>query len=293
MLIKTFFRKPAGPRTRRPPAPRVEGMEDRALLASSSFVAPGINDLIAGAQNGVNTAPATIHRMLAALESQLNSGPLADLNSGAVDQAGFQSEVSALVSSFDTTIGTTLANYPNVSKLITLAAAATEADVASLVQQQAVGLITASTFATDAQTTINDLTTGPLKPLGTTIPALASRTRSFEADLNTLAGTLATGAATPLTIAQVNTTLAAEAAAYQAEIDAALTVTHPYAASVVDAAVATLENTVASIANGTSTSTATPQSRVQTAVTTFDKTVLDTTGLFGPRGAIGRYAYGD
>ncbi|HWE36999.1 MAG TPA: hypothetical protein VG406_10570 [Isosphaeraceae bacterium] len=291
--MRAFFGRLAA-RRRRALAPGVEGMEGRALLATSTtFVAPSITDLVAGARNGVNTAPATIDRLLGALESQLNSGPLADLNSGAVDQAGYQTEVASLVTSFDQSISTLLANYPNVLELTTLAADAVPADVAALVQQQSVGLITTTTFATAAQTSINNLTSGPLRPLGTTIPALATRTQQFEAGLDTLASALGTSATIPLTISQVNTTLAADAAAYQAEMDSALTVTHPYAASVVDTAVATLESSVASIANGTSTSTASTQSQVQAAITAFDTTVLDTTGLFGPRGAIGRFASND
>ena len=105
----------ASSRRRRAVAPRLEGLEDRALLTSTTFTAPNISDLIAGAKAGHNTAQATINREITALKSQLASGPLADLNSSTGTQANFVAETNALVASFDTVVdGQLLPRYPNV-----------------------------------------------------------------------------------------------------------------------------------------------------------------------------------
>ncbi len=79
-----------------------EALESRTLLtASETFTVPSLNDLIAMANAGQDTAPAAIDRMLDSLESQLKAGPLADLSSGAVDGNGFVQEVQGLESSFE------------------------------------------------------------------------------------------------------------------------------------------------------------------------------------------------
>jgi len=108
-------RDEAARRRSRGTAPRIESLEDRSLLATSVFVAPNISDLIAAANRGQNTSQATINREISALQSQLRSGPLADLNSSTGTQAAFVSETNALVASFNQVVdGQLLPRYPNV-----------------------------------------------------------------------------------------------------------------------------------------------------------------------------------
>src|SRR5262245_38883354 len=76
----------------------IEGLEDRRLLAT--FSAPSLTGLIAQAWQGKDTSRATIGVMLKALQTQLASGPLADLQAGTVDGDGFVSEVQELVGSY-------------------------------------------------------------------------------------------------------------------------------------------------------------------------------------------------
>ena len=70
---------------------QVESLEQRALLAATAetFTGPSLNDLITLAKDGTDTSSAAINRMLNALETQLTSGPLADLTGGTVDGNGF------------------------------------------------------------------------------------------------------------------------------------------------------------------------------------------------------------
>ena len=69
----------------------IEALEERALLAASAetFTGPSLNDLIVLTQQGENTAPAAIDRVVEVLATQLTSGPLTDLTDGAVDGNGF------------------------------------------------------------------------------------------------------------------------------------------------------------------------------------------------------------
>ena len=73
-------------------------------VSAEVFQAPSLSALIAEARAGQNTAQAGIDRMLTALESQLTSGPLADLTAGSVDGNGFISEVGSLVSSYSSSV---------------------------------------------------------------------------------------------------------------------------------------------------------------------------------------------
>jgi hypothetical protein len=276
------------PRTRRGRAWRVEVLEGRALMAAATetFNAPSLTDLIHLAREGENTAQAGINRMLQALQSQLTSGPLADLKAGTVNGTEFVTEVQSLVTSFEQNVDQQLLpEFPNVDKIIKLQGQSVVAQVTALNQQNSVGLISSSELVTQSQTAINSLTAGPLLPLHTPLSALAGRTKTFETDLNTLVQSLNASASPSLTLAQVNTTLQAEAAAYRASIDAAISVTHPNIAAMVDSAVTTLENQSNSIAQTGGTNA---QSQLQAAITTFDNTVLDVTGIFGPAGVFSR-----
>jgi hypothetical protein len=282
-LTTKFDHQSATSRRRRKRVYRFERLESRSLLATAAFNAPSLNDLILAARQGVDTAPAGIERMLTALQTQLTAGPLADLNAGSVDASGFVSEVTTLVSSFAANVDQQLLpEFPHVDRLLQLQGSRIEADLNALSQQNAVGLLSSSALATAAETAINSLTNGPLRPLGTPFSAFVDRTQTFESDLNVLVQGLGASASTPLTIAQVETVLQAEAEAYRADLDGSLYL-HPNVAKIVDSAVTSLENQVSSIAQSGG---ANAQSQVQAAVNSFDAQVLDTTGLFGPSGVI-------
>ncbi|HEV3166138.1 MAG TPA: hypothetical protein VGZ22_19090 [Isosphaeraceae bacterium] len=275
-------------RYRRKPALRVEALEPRALLAAAAetFTGPSLADLIQLAQQGKNTASAGINRMLQALQTQLDSGPLADLNAGTVNGTDFVTEVQNLETSFAQNVDQQLSpEFPNVDKLLKLQGQRIVADVTALNQQSTVGLISSSALATQAQTAINSLTGGPIFSLGTPLSAYVTRTQSFETNLNTLAQSLSSTASPALTVAQVNTTLQAEAEAYRADLHAGLQVTHPNISAMVDSAVTTLENASTTIAQGSGTNA---QAQLMAAITAFDNAILDTTGLFGPQGVISK-----
>ncbi len=262
---------------------RVEALEQRALLAASTetFSAPSLNDLITLARAGTDTAPAAISRVLGALESQLTSGPLADLSAGTVDGNGFVTEVQSLVSSYATSIDQQLLpEFPNVDTLLQLQGQRIVADVTSLNQQSTVGLISTSDLSTQAQTAINALTGGPLFSLQTPLSGYATATQSFESELTSLAQSLGSSATTPLSSGEASTTMLAETLAYQTDIHASAQVTHPNISNTVDQGVIGLENSATSLA---SLSTSDVQTALNSAITTFDNAVYDSTGVFGPR----------
>jgi hypothetical protein len=264
----------------------VERLETRTMLtaATETFTGPSLTNLILLAREGEYTAPAAIQQMRQALETQLTSGPLADLTSGAVDGNGFVQEVQSLETSYEQNLDQQLSpEFPNIDQILKLAGQAVVADVISLNQQSSVGLISSSTLATEATTAINSLTQGPIQSLGTPLSGYSAATQSFESDLNTLAQSLSSSATTPLTPAQVSTTIVAEAEAYRAELHAGLQVTHPFVSNMVDSAVNALETTANAIASDDSS---TAQTQLNSAITTFDTALLDTTGLFGPQGVI-------
>jgi len=265
---------------------RVEALEERALLAASAetFTGPSLTDLIVLARQGTDTAQAGINRMLQALETQLTSGPLADLNNGTVDGNGFVTEVQSLAASYAQNVDQQLLpEFPNVDTLLKLQGQRIVADETSLNQQSSVGLLSSSQFATQAQSAINSLTGGPLFSLGTPLSAYVTATQALESDLQTLAQSLSSSATTPLTTEQVSDTMLAETLAYQTDLHAALQVTHPTISNTVDLAVASLLSTANSIASETSSAA---QTDVNNAISAFDTAILDTTGVFGPKGVI-------
>jgi len=275
-------------RARRGQVFRVEVLEARALLAAASetFNPPSLAALIQRARDGENTAPEGLHIMLQALQTQLDSGPLADLKAGTVNGSDFVTEVQNLETSFEQNVDAQLSpEFPNCDKLLKLSGQRIVADVTSLNQQNSVGLISDTDLPTRAQTAIDSLTGGPLLPLGTPLSAFVDTTKSFEADLNTLVQSLSASASPMLTLADMNTTLQAEAAAYQADLDAALLVTHPKIAAMVDSAVANLENQSNTIAHAGGS---TAQSQLTDAINAFDTAILDKTGLFGPSGIVSK-----
>jgi Bacterial Ig-like domain (group 3) len=264
----------------------LEVLEKRALMAAASetFNAPSLSDLIQGAQQGQYTAPAAINRMLNALESQLTSGPLGDLNSGAVDGDGFIQEVQSLEASYEQNLNSQLSpEFPNVDELLLLQGQRIVADLDSLNQQSTVGLISSSDLASDAQTAIDSLTSGPIYSLGTPVSTYQSVTSTFESALNELDQSLSSSAATPLTSAQVSTTLLDEAGAYQADMHAGLEVTNPNISSTVDSAVYALESAGTALASET---TSLAQTSLASAISTFNGALLAQSSLFGSQGAV-------
>ena len=169
----------------------MESLEDRQLLATATgitFTGPSLAGLITQAFEGKNTSQAAINRMLTALQSQLTSGPLADLNSGAVDGNGFVQEVQGLVASYDQNVNQQLLpHFTHIDELLQLQGQRIVADLVSLNQQDTVGLITSSSLSTEAQTAINTLTAGPITSLGTPVSAYVTVTQAFETQLHGLA----------------------------------------------------------------------------------------------------------
>jgi hypothetical protein len=273
-------RKRAGRRS----AFRVEALEKRALLAASaeSFNLPPLQHLIVLAREGHNTANATINVVLTALESQLTAGPLADLKSGAANGNEFVTEVQNMVSSYDTAINAALLpEFPNVDTLLVLQGQRIVADESSLNQQNSVALLSDSDFPSQADAAINALTGGPLFSLHTPLTGYATATQSFEATLHNIADGLSVSA--PLTPSDASLTMLAATVAYQANIHAALQVTHPHVSNIVDMAVSDLISTANAIATETSSAA---QAAINSAITAFDAAILDSTGIFGPAGLI-------
>jgi hypothetical protein len=265
---------------------RVESLEERTLLATSAetFTGPPLGDLIALARQGEDTSQAGIDRMLQALSSQLTSGPLADLKAGTVDGNGFVTEVQGLVASYAQNVEKQLLpSFPNIDTLLNLQGERIVANETSLNQQKSVGVLSSSQFATQAQTAIKSLTDGPLFSLSTPLDGYVTATQDFESDLNTLAQSLGSSVKTPLKPAQLSTTLLAEALAYQADIHASLQVTHPNISNIIDQAILSLGTTAKSIATETSS---VAEADLQKAITAFDSAILDSNGVFGPKGAV-------
>jgi len=127
---------------------RLEGLEGRALLASTSFTAPNIKDLITGSQLGQKAATTAISRELNALTSQLDSGPRADLKAGTVTQAGFTAEADALLASFDRKVDSAfLPRFGNVDAIIKARGATLQANFLTRNAPTPVVTPTPSTFA--------------------------------------------------------------------------------------------------------------------------------------------------
>ncbi len=275
-------RKRAGRR----PDFRVEALEARALLAASSEtfqLPPALDTLIVQARQGQDTSNAIIYRVLSSLESQLTSGPSADLAAGTVDGDGYVTELQSMYASYAQQLNAKLfVDFPNLDTLLLLQGQRMVADGSALNEQNAVGLLSDTDFATGAQNAINSLTGGPLLSLHTELTAYATATQSFESNLNNIAEGL--NAAVPLAPADASTTMLAETVAYQADVHAALQVTQPKFSNTVDQAVASLISTGNAIASESSNSDA--ATLITSAINAFDAAILDTTGIFGPGGVI-------
>ncbi|MGZ3383510.1 MAG: hypothetical protein ACXVB5_01160, partial [Isosphaeraceae bacterium] len=206
----------------------------------------------------------------------LTDGPLANLNSSAVDGNGFITEVQSLVASFNQNVDQQLLpHFTHIDIMLKLQGQQVVANLVSLNQQSTVGLISSDNLPTQAGAAINTLTGGPIYSLNTPVSAYITATQSFETNLGTVTDQLS--ATTPLSLTDVSTTIQAEAEAYRASMDAGLQVTHPGLSSTVNAAVTTLESSVIS---------STAESDIHTAIAAFDSAILDTTGLFGLNGPV-------
>jgi hypothetical protein len=261
---------------------QVECLEDRKLLATTTetFTGPSLTSLIQQAFGGQDTSRATISTMLTALETQLTNGPLADLSAGTVDGNGFITEAQSLEASYAQNVDQQLSPaFPNIDTLLKMQGQRIVADLVSLNQQSTEGLITSTALATQAQTAIKALTSGPIVTLGTPVSAYITITQTFESSLKALASNL--GSSSP--ISDPGLTFLAEAEAYRADIHAGLQVTHPNISNSFDQAVDALETAVGAV---DLTNATTAQTQLTAAFTAFDTAMLDTTGLFGSQGPV-------
>jgi hypothetical protein len=268
-------------RRRRDRALHIDCLEDRKLLATTTetFTGPSLTSLIQQANAGEDTSKATINTMLTALQNQLTSGPLADLNAGTVDGNGFISEAQSLEASYAQNVDQQLSPaFPNIDTILKLQGQRVVAGLVSLNQQSTEGLITSTDLATQAQTAIQALTGGPIISLGTPVSAYVTTTQTFESDLKALATNLTSTSP----IADPGLTFLAEAEAYRADMHAGLQVTHPNISNSMDQAVNTLESSVGAV----DLTSATAPAQLTAAFTAFDTAMLDKTGLFGPQGPV-------
>ena len=261
----------------------LEHLEDRRLLATAAeaFTGPSLSGLISQAFHGKDTAEAAIKTMLSALQTQLTAGPLADLNSSAVDGNGFITEVQSLVTSYNQNVDQQLLpHFTHIDNMLKLQGQQVVANLVSLNQQSTVGtppLISSDSLPTLAGAAINTLTRGPIFSLNTPVSAYVTATQSFETDLGTVTDLLS--ATTPPSLTDVSTTIQAEAEAYRASMTPVSRSLSPNISSTVNAAVTTLESSVIS---------STAESDIHTAIAAFDAAILDTTGLFGLNGPVNR-----
>jgi hypothetical protein len=261
----------------------VEGLEDRALLASTAGITPpNVQGLIFQAFHGKNTAPAVIRAFESALQTQLTNGQLADLNAGTVVPDDFAAEVAGFVSTYQAAADQQLSpRFPNVDNIIKLQGTKLESEINALAAQSDAGVIDDTTFGTQAAAAINGLTGGPLYALHTPPSGYVTATKTLETNLNNLASSLGTTATNPLDVTTVQTVAAADVQAYSDATSASLSVSHPNINAQVQSAVTTLQTAITNLSTATD-----PQTALTSAVTAFDKTVLDGTGIFGPFGLV-------
>jgi hypothetical protein len=262
----------------------IESLERRELLtAAETFAGPTLAGLIKQADSGKDTEPTIIKKMVTALETQLQSGPLADLTDGAVDPGGFVAEAQSLEISYEQFTDQELSpKFPNLDEVIRLQG---ESVVASLVaenQEGSIGLLSEASMVSSFQTTIKSLTTGPIQAIGTSTTAMANATKTFRNELNVLSNDLDGGI---LTLNQVNQTLGAEAEAYRAEVHAGVQVGDLAVSGHADTDINALENTSATIDQ---TNPSDADTELGKAIKSFVSQTIDTTGLFGPRGGFSK-----
>jgi hypothetical protein len=248
----------------------VEGLEVRQLLTTTI--------------GGTTPSVVVIRRSLKDLQTQLTNGALADLNSGAVDGNGFITEVQGVEASYEQSVDTKfLPHLKAIDELLKLQGQRIVADLVSLNQQSTVGMFDSNALALVSGGAINSLTAGPLYSINTPVSAIVSTTQVFETNLQALARTLNSSSSNPLSIADVSTTLQAEAEAYRADVHAALQLSHPFISGAIDGAVTILEAKVVAIAASISS---TAQADVNKAIAAFDTAILGTSGLLSIPGPV-------
>ena len=219
-----------------------------------------------------------------ALETQLVNGPLADLTAGNVNGNGFVSEVQSLESSYEQGLDQQLSpEFPHVDEILKLQGQAIVADVISLNQQEAVGLISSSELAADAQAAIVSPTNGPIGDFNTSSHGYTSTTQTFESNIAALAQSLGSSASPSLTPAKVSATALTETEAYQVDLHAGLQVLHPNVSNNVDTAVNALESVESGIAQDAASAA---QTQLTSALTAFNSAMLGSGGLFVSSGAV-------
>lgn len=251
---------------------QVESLESRQLLAATV--------------GGVAPSVVVIRRSLADLQSQLRTGPLADLSSGAVNGDDFISEVQIVQADWKQGIDKKyLPRFRAINDLLTLQGQRIVANLVSLNEQAVAGMYDGNAQAMVSGAAINALTSGPIYSLNNPVSANIVTTQIFEENLAALARAMDPTNPNALTIEEVSLTLQAEAESYRADMYAALLLSHPGIADKIGGAINTLEATVLAIAADDS---ATAQSDVNQAIAAFDTTILGVSGIFSIRGPINR-----
>ena len=252
--------------------------------APEAFVGPSsLTSLIAQANKGKNTTQAQINLMVDALDSQLQAGPLADLNAGAVTGNGFISRVQGLEAGFEQYADQQFGSkYRGTDQIVKLQGERVVAGLIALNQQESAGLISSPALASSAAAEIKSLASGPIVAIGTKTTAITAATKSFEAEL---AGVTQGLSQSTLTLAQAALTLEAEAEAYRAEIHAGIQRTQLRISGEADTAINALELSAIQIAQANAS---TAESQLSGSIATFENAVLDTKGLFAPKGALSR-----
>ena len=223
--------------------------------------------------------------MLKALQTQLTSGPLADLQAGTVNGDGFVTEVQGLVGSYAQNVNQQLLpHFVNIDQLLLLQGQRIVADAVALNQENYVGLI-------------DDATAGHGGPDGdqfadrrSDLLARHARERLCLGD-SVLRDRAQVGRDGPGIIDQLrsrtadaNLTVQALAEAYRANLHAGLQVTHPNISNEADTAITTSRTRRAAI----DLDRVGRPGRTDHGHHGLRHGVLDTTGLFGPQGTVSR-----
>ena len=181
--------------------------------------------------------------MLNALQSQLTSGPLADLNSGAVDGNGFIQEAQDLAASYAQNVDQQLLpHFTNIDQLLKLQGQAVVADLVALNQQATAGLITSSDAGHRGADGDQFADAGPISSLGTPVSAYASVTQTFVSQVQCPGTEPGLDLLHRAIDRRRGPELLADAEAYRAELHVGLQVTHPNISNSVDQAVNDLES---------------------------------------------------
>ncbi len=264
---------------RRALAARVETLESRELLATTATIPIGFN----GPDVHGLGRTAIVDTMQNALQTQVTNGALLALRANTMTPADFSTGVSNVATNFQTNVDAQLLpHFKKVDAQLKGQAQSLILQINALDLQLNDGLIDPGTFTTEATSAVAAITGGPLHPTGTPLSGFAAATAELETQLDLLPPTLADGATPSLTLAQVQAIALADAQAYQTPVNTAL-FTQPKINAKVDTAINTFETSVAAIST---TAATTPAQQLTAAITALDTALLDTDGLFGPKGPL-------